>query len=230
MSELNFISDNYKRIIESIEEAKESFGRKDQVRFMAVTKGVEHEKINYALSLGIDLLGENRAQEFLQKLPFYSKTAKKTEIHFIGGLQNNKVKYIIDKVDVIQSADSIKLLTEIDKRAAAYNLTMDVLIEINIGCEWSKNGIDSSGLPGLLEEAQELSNVRVRGLMAIPPIDAEEKIYADMQRLYMDAKTHVKREPDSFDTLSMGMSGDYVTAIKHGANIIRIGSALFGSR
>ncbi|MDR2558653.1 MAG: YggS family pyridoxal phosphate-dependent enzyme [Oscillospiraceae bacterium] len=220
------ISENFKRISENIKKACLDFNRKDEVRFMAVTKGVPYERINCALELGIDLIGENRAQEFVQKHPFY---AKKCEIHFIGGLQNNKVRYIIDKVSVIQSADSVKLLTEINKRAAAHSLTMDILIEINIGCEWSKNGIEADLLPGLLAEAETLKNVRTRGLMAIPPIDAEEKIYANMRRLYEDAKASVK-QPDVFDTLSMGMSGDYITAIKHGANIIRIGSALFGSR
>jgi pyridoxal phosphate enzyme (YggS family) len=124
----------------------------------------------------------------------------------------------------------MKLLTEINKRAAAASLTMDALIEINIGCEWSKNGIQADLLNELLAEAETLENVRLRGLMAIPPINAEEKIYANMQNLFTEAKAQVKRQPDIFDTLSMGMSGDYVTAIKHGANIIRIGSALFGSR
>jgi len=225
MSELNNISENYKRISENIEKASD-FGRSDKVRLMAVTKNVSHEKVNHALSLGIDLIGENRVQEFLQKEPFYSK---KCEIHFIGGLQNNKVKYIIDKVSLIQSADNLKLLTEINKRAVTAKLTMDVLIEVNIGCEYSKNGVEAEELPELLGQAEELENVRTRGLMAIPPIDAEEKIYADMQRLFQEAKSKA-RQPDMFDTLSMGMSGDYVTAIKHGANIIRIGSALFGSR
>jgi len=225
MSELNNISENYKRICESIEKAKSDFGRSDKVRLMAVTKGVSHEKVNHAFSLGIDLVGENRVQEFLQKEPFYSK---KCDIHFIGGLQNNKVKYIIDKVSLIQSADNLKLLSEINKRANSAGLTMDVLIEVNIGCEYSKNGVEAEMLPELLVQAEELENVRTRGLMAIPPIDAKEQIYADMQKLYQDAKAQVK-QPDSFDILSMGMSGDYITAIKHGANIIRIGSALFGS-
>ncbi|MCL2636866.1 MAG: YggS family pyridoxal phosphate-dependent enzyme [Oscillospiraceae bacterium] len=229
MTEFNNISENFKQITENVENARINHGRKDEIRIMAVTKGVPYEKVNHAIELGIDLLGENRAQEFLQKEPFYARNTKKIEIHFIGGLQNNKVKYIIDKVSVIQSADSMKLLAEINKRAAAHKLVMDVLVEINIGCEWSKNGIEASALPELLAEAQELENVRLRGLMAIPPVDAEEKIYADMQKLFADAKASV-RQPDVFDTLSVGMSGDYITAIKHGANIIRIGSALFGSR
>ncbi|MDR2531945.1 MAG: YggS family pyridoxal phosphate-dependent enzyme [Oscillospiraceae bacterium] len=220
------IAENYKRITENVEKARSDYAPGSKIRIMAVTKGVPHEKVNHAVSFGIDLIGENRAQEFLQKHPFY---AKKCEIHFIGGLQNNKVKYIIDKVSVIQSADSLKLISEINRRAVNSGLIMNLLIEVNIGCEYSKNGVEAGRLPVLLAQADELENVKLRGLMAIPPINAEENIYASMRRLYEDARAKVK-QPDEFDTLSMGMSGDYVTAIKHGANIIRIGSALFGSR
>ncbi|MCL2018442.1 MAG: YggS family pyridoxal phosphate-dependent enzyme [Oscillospiraceae bacterium] len=223
---MNHISENYTVITENIKNACLTYGRKDKVRLMAVTKSVSHESVNYAISLGIDLIGENRVQEFLQKYPFY---AKKCEIHFIGGLQNNKVKYIIDKVSVIQSADSVKLLSEIDKRAASFNLTADVLIEVNIGDESSKHGVRADMLFDLAEQAQEFGNIRLRGLMAIPPFDAKEEVYHKMQRLYLDTRAKV-RNSNEFDTLSMGMSGDYITAIKHGANVIRIGSALFGSR
>ncbi|MCL1823309.1 MAG: YggS family pyridoxal phosphate-dependent enzyme [Oscillospiraceae bacterium] len=219
------IAENYKRITEDVE--KTANGRK--VRIMAVTKTVPTEKVNYALSLGIELLGENRAQEFLQKHAFYEKNTKKVEIHFIGGLQNNKVRVIIDKIDMIQSADSVKLLTEIEKQAKARNLNMNVLIEVNIGSEFSKNGIKPDGLSALLVQADEFEHITLRGLMAIPPVNAEEKVYANMQKLYEESKSKVRR-PEKFDTLSMGMSGDYRTAIKHGANIIRIGSALFGNR
>jgi hypothetical protein len=223
------ISENFKKITENVNQACSNCGRRDEIRIMAVTKGVSYEKVNHAISCGIDLLGENRAQEFLQKEPFYTKNAKKIEIHFIGGLQNNKIKYIIDKVGMIQSIDSIKLASEINKRALAHSLVMDVLLEVNIGDEDSKHGISAESLSELIAQTDELENIRLRGLMAIPPYGAEEQMYADMQRLYNDAKARVK-QPDGFDTLSMGMSGDYKVAIKHGANIIRIGSALFGSR
>jgi hypothetical protein len=228
MSGFNYISENYKRISEDVANAKANFGRTDEIRIMAVTKGVPHEKVNYALSIGINLIGENRVQEFLQKQPNYVQNEKKYEIHFIGGLQNNKVKYIIDKVGLIQSADSPKLLAEIDKRAKAAGLIMDVLLEVNIGDEETKHGVTAGGLTELLTEAETLGNIRTRGLMTIPPFGAEERVYAEMQRLFHDAKATVK-QPGAFGTLSMGMSGDYVTAIKHGANLIRIGSALFSS-
>jgi len=225
----NYISENYKKITENVEKAKLNFGISDEIRVMAVTKGVPTEKVNFALNLGINLLGENRAQEFLQKYEFYERGQKKCEIHFIGGLQSNKVKYIIDKADMIQSADSEKLLAEISKRAKVCNKTMDVLLEVNIGEETTKHGIGADALYELLSQAGELPNIQLRGLMAIPPYGAKEHIYAEMQRLFHDAKAKAKA-PDSFDTLSMGMSDDYITAIKHGANLIRLGSALFGAR
>jgi len=229
----NEITENYKIITENVEKAKADFGVNDKINIMAVTKGVPHEKVNHAISLGIDLLGENRVQEFLQKEPFYTKTArneKKVSIHFIGGLQNNKVKYIIDKVSLIQSADSEKLLIEINKRAASHNLVTDILIEINIGCEWSKGGIKPDELFEFLSVAEGFDNIRVRGLMAIPPIDAKEQIYANMQKLFHDARNKAAKPQTKIDILSVGMSQDYITAIKHGANLIRIGSALFGGR
>ena len=221
-----YISENYKRITENVENAKATFGIRGKIRVMAVTKTVPCDKVNYAVSLGIDLVGENRVQEFLQKYPLYEK---KCEIHFIGGLQNNKVKYIIDKVSVIQSADNSKLISEIDRRARIADVMMDVLLEINIGDEPGKNGVDTGRFFELLAETDGLENVRLRGLMTVPPINAGESVYKDMRELFDGAKAKVKN-PGIFDTLSMGMSGDYIMAIKHGANIIRIGSALFGSR
>jgi hypothetical protein len=229
MSSFDYITENFKQITENVEKAKASFGITDEIRIMAVTKGVQPEKVSRALSLGINLLGENRAQEFLQKREFYAETENKYEIHFIGGLQKNKVKYIIDKVSMIQSADSKELLAEIGKRAKACNLTMDVLLEVNIGEEDTKHGTSAEGLYELLAEADKLENVRLRGLMAIPPYGAEETLYEQMQRLFSGAKGKVK-SPHEFDVLSMGMSDDYITAIKHGANLIRLGSALFGNR
>jgi hypothetical protein len=223
------VSENYKRIAEDVERVKAVNNIKGSVRIMAVTKGVSPEKVSFAINEGIDLIGENKVQEFLQKEPYYSGITKKFEIHFIGGLQNNKVKYIIDKVSLVQSADSLKLISEINKRASASGSVMDILLEVNIGEESTKHGVAPDELYELLGQADELRNVRLRGLMAIPPYDAGEEIYAEMNRLFNEAKAKV-RLPKEFDTLSMGMSGDYEVAIKHGANIIRIGSALFGSR
>ena len=223
-SEALVLEDNFKRISDSIENAKIKAGRTDKVRLMAVTKTVPYERINHAISLGIDLLGENRVQEFMSKYEFYDKNC---EIHFIGGLQNNKVKYIIDKVSMIHSVDSIKLAEEINKRAAAVNLIMDILIEVNIGGEESKGGVSPEAVDELSAYCIELANVNLRGYMTIPPPSADSSRYfSQMQELYLSSR----EKYDSIDTLSMGMSNDYEQAVLFGANIVRIGSALFGNR
>ena len=180
---------NYTAIKQNIAEAMDKAGRCDTVRIMAVTKTVPCEKINYAESLGIDLLGENRVQEFLGKYENYSE---KSEIHFIGGLQKNKVKYIIDKVSMIHSVDSVDLAAEIDRRAGSHGLVKDILLEINIGGEESKGGI------------------------------APSELFENSKQKYSFLS--------GMDTLSMGMSGDYATAVKYGSTLVRIGSGLFGYR
>lgn len=225
------IEENYKRISERIETARLKAGRKDEVRFMGVTKTVAPELINRSVELGIRLLGENRVQEFLDKHESYDKRA---EVHFIGALQSNKVKYIIDKVSMIHSVDSIKLASEIDKRALAHGLVMDILVEINIGGEETKSGISPEELKAFMEEVSELRGIRIRGLMTIPPVNTDgssERYFAKMQEMFESLKS--KTEGDSrflVDTLSMGMSGDFETAIKYGSNIVRIGSLLYGYR
>ena len=223
-SDAMILEDNFKRISHNIENAMIKAGRTDKVRLMAVTKTVPPEKINHAISLGIDLLGENRVQEFMGKYEFYDKNC---EIHFIGGLQNNKVKYIIDKVSMIHSVDSVKLADEINKRAASLNRTMDILVEVNIGGEESKAGVPLEAASELSEYCSELANIRLRGYMTIPPPSEDSSQYFEkMQKLYLSSRA----EYDTIDTLSMGMSGDYVQAVLFGSNIVRIGSALFGNR
>ncbi|MCL2086014.1 MAG: YggS family pyridoxal phosphate-dependent enzyme [Oscillospiraceae bacterium] len=215
------MNENYKLIINNINETKLKYNIKDEVRLMAVTKNVEPEMVNKALSLGIELLGENRVQEYLSKREKYTK---KAEIHFIGGLQTNKVKYIIDKVDLIQSVDSLKLAAEIDRQAKKHSLSMDVLVEVNIANEQTKGGI--SGEYSVVEEfistLNAFENLRVRGIMTIPPPMNSERYFERMNGLFQKLKAKFNA-----DILSMGMSGDYQAAIKHGANIVRLGSALF---
>lgn len=221
------IKDNYNRIIDNINSAMDKAGRTDKVRFMAVTKTVPYEIVNYSASLGINLLGENRVQEFLGKYEYYDK---KCQIHFIGGLQSNKVKYIIDKVSMIHSVDSIKLADEISKRAQAIGRNMDILIEVNIGDEASKSGVSTKGLSELAEHCLTLSNVTLKGFMAIPPVDnngSSCKYFERMECIYNDYRN---KYGEQIDTLSMGMSGDYTNALMYGATIVRIGSALFGKR
>lgn len=218
------ISENLKRIRFSVEEAKAKYRKSDDtVRIMAVTKTVPYERVNAAVSEGITLLGENRVQEYLGKKDFYDKSA---EVNFIGHLQSNKVKYIIDSVTMIHSVDSLRLAEEIDRQAARLDRRMDVLLEVNIGGEDTKCGVSAEKLEELLCAAAQMKNIRVRGLMTIPPIGGSEKSFDEMQRIFGDLKP---KAPD-MDTLSMGMSADYALAVKYGSNILRIGSGIFGSR
>lgn len=225
------ITESYRAITERLSEARLRAGRTDEVRLMAVTKTVSPEAVNHAVSLGVRLLGENRVQEFLDKREEY---VPEGEVHFIGGLQTNKVKYIIDKVTMIHSVDNVRLIREIDRRASEHGRIMDILFEVNIGGEERKNGIPPDRLGELAEEAAACPNLRVRGLMTIPPIDRDgssERYYEKMQRLFGDFQSESRAETNfSVDTLSMGMSGDFEIAVRYGSTIVRIGSLLFGYR
>ena len=224
---LNSIYENLKIINFNINEAKIKYNREnDDIKLMAVTKTVSPDKINYAINQGIDLLGENRVQEYLEKYTSYNSSA---EVHFIGHLQSNKVKYIIDKVKLIHSVDSIKLASEINRLAEANGLHMDILVEINIGGENSKSGIFPEQIIDFSYQISEMSNIQLCGLMTIPPPTDSEKYFNKMFQLYNDVKD--KKIPNTnLDILSMGMSSDYVEAIKYGSNIVRIGSGIFGAR
>ena len=220
-----YILENYKEICYNVNEAKEKYSKGD-VRIMAVAKTVPFEKVNFAVENELTLLGENRVQEYLSKKDSYDKRA---EVQFIGHLQTNKVKYIADSVSLIQSVDSLKLAQEINKQSAKVKRIMDILIEINIGDEATKSGIDKNELFELVSQVSELENVRIKGLMAIPPIGAGEEVFEKMNELFCLTKEK-DIENVSMDILSMGMSGDYELAIKHGSNLVRIGTKLFGAR
>ena len=203
-----------------------------EVRLLAVTKTVDAEKINFAVAAGVDLIGENRVNELLEK---YDKIAKSgLGIHFIGNLQTNKVKYIIDKVSMIQSVDSIRLAEEINKRAAQRNITMDILTEINIGDEESKIGIKAGDALDFINALKDFGNLRVKGLMTVPPfLKAPElqKYFTRMHGIFIDiASQNINIDNINMRILSMGMSEDYEAAILRGANIIRVGRAVFGER
>lgn len=227
----NDISENINDIKENIAKAAKSVGRDpEEIKLMAVTKTVPAEIVNIAIEKGIILLGENRAQELLSKVDNYN--TDKAEIHFIGALQSNKVKQILDRVSLIQSLDRKSLVKEIEKQAKSRNLIMDVLIQVNIGREETKAGIMPENMVEFVRMLEHYPHVNVRGLMAIPPIcDNEEDLkgyFKQMQRLYSDLKQLM---PDNnIDILSMGMSGDYEIAIKNGSNLVRIGTAIFGAR
>ena len=228
-SDVNFqyILENYKEICYNVENAKVKYAKNGaDVAIMAVTKTVEPEKINFAVSQGIKLLGENRVQEFMSKKDMYDKSA---QVHFIGHLQTNKVKYIINDVSLIQSVDSIKLASEINRLAVKNSKVMDVLVEVNVGDEASKSGVAFEECIGLVKEISAFDNVHIKGLMAIPPIGCGEDTFERMNELYQRIGEMQIKGVD-MDILSMGMSGDYELAIKHGSNLVRIGTKLFGAR
>ena len=223
----NYIDENYKKILSASGEAMAKYRRPDdELRIMAVTKTVPPEAVNYAASRGLTLLGENRVQEYLSKKELYTPEA---EVHFIGHLQSNKVKYIIDSIEMIQSVDSMRLASEIDRHAANIGKKQKILVEVNIGGEDSKSGVKPDELENLLFEMAELKNISVCGLMTIPPALGSEEFLFKMQNLYIDI-SEKNIDNINMSVLSMGMSGDYPLAIKYGSNIIRIGSALFGAR
>lgn len=223
----SIVSENLKRVQYNIAEAKAKYrNENDDVRLMAVTKTVPYEIVNSVIEQGVDLLGENRVQEYLDKKDHYDKNA---EVHFIGHLQTNKVKYIVDSVKCIHSVDSLKLAAEIEKLAEKNGIVMKVLTEVNIGGEESKSGISTDMLDELVYGISEMKNIKLCGLMTIPPVGNSEFYFEKMQRIFEDLKAK-KVDNVSMDILSMGMSADYVEAIKYGSNIVRVGSAIFGAR
>lgn len=229
---LNNIEYNYKTICENIAKAAQRSGRKyEDITFLAATKTVEAEYINYAISLGLNHIGENRVQELLSKYESYD--LENTKLHMIGHLQTNKVRQIVDKVDMIESVDSLKLAKEISLQSEKRNISTDVLIEVNIGGEESKSGISPDELDELICQISELPAIKVQGLMTIPPIcENKQKIFGyfeNMRKLFIDISSK-KIDNISMNVLSMGMSDDYMEAIREGATMVRIGSALFGAR
>lgn len=229
---LTNIKYNYDFINEKIAEAAMKAGKtRDDITFLSATKTVEPEYINYAISLGLSYIGENKVQELLSKYDEYN--LENCSLQFIGHLQSNKVKQIVGKVDLIQSIDSIKLAKEVSKCSLKNNITSDILVEVNIGKEENKSGVMPEKLEELVEEISTLPAVNVKGLMTIPPIceknDEIRRYFEKMNRLFLDISSK-KLDNVSMDILSMGMSSDYYEAILEGANMVRIGSALFGNR
>ena len=210
------IEENVKKLLGFVKNADHP------VKIVAATKTRSAEEINALAVYGITAMGENRVQELLSKYD----GLKMDEIHFIGALQTNKVKYIVDKVCMIQSVDRTELAAEIEKRCAAINKIMDVLIEVNVGGEESKSGCDEDGFFPLLETVSAMPHIRIKGLMSVLPINADVMLYDKMKELY----DKVRAVCPTAEYLSVGMSGDYEIAVAHGANMIRPGSLLFGER
>ena len=222
---------NLKTIKNAISAAAKKSGRaSEDIKLIGVTKTVSAERINQLVIAGVSCIGENRVQDFLPKYEALKQSPTPTW-HFIGHLQRNKVKFIVDKVAMIHSVDSLALAQEIDKRAKNAGIIMDILIEINIAGEDSKHGISPSEAVFFTKELSKFENVRTNGLMCIAPFvkkpEENRPSFAKMRKLLLDINeknmhNHILTE------LSMGMSGDYTVAIEEGATMVRIGTALVG--
>lgn len=231
MDSFKNFDENYKKVCEKINESAVSVGKNfDDITLLAATKTVPVEVINYSFEKGIRYMGENRVQEFLSKEEALDKGFHR---QFIGTLQTNKVKQIVGKVELIQSVDSIKLAKEISKQSINKGIVSNVLVEVNIGDEEAKSGINKSNLNELLAQISELEGVFVKGLMTLGPIFQtnlqKSKFFDEMYKLYIDNRGKIY-DNISMDILSMGMSDDYDLAIKCGATMVRVGSALYGKR
>lgn len=226
------IEENLKYIREDIAEAAVKSGRSpDDISLMAVTKTVESKFINHAIANGIGMIGENKVQEFLLKEPELNLESCKA--HLIGHLQSNKVKKIVGRVDTIQSVDTVSTAKEIGKRSVEADVLTKVLLEVNVGNEDSKFGFAPGEVLERACEIAEIQGISIDGLMCVAPIcekDAEIRaIFSNMHRLFIDIGAK-KLDNINMNVLSMGMSGDYKQAILEGANLVRIGSAIFGAR
>ena len=192
------------------------------VTIVAATKTISADVISSLPSHGITIVGENRVQELLSKYDSVNGVAW----HFIGRLQRNKVKYIVDKVEMIHSVDSAALADEINKQCAKINKVMPVLIEVNLGGEESKGGVNAGDVMELCDYVNNLEHIELRGIMSVLPKDAPNEMYASLHDLF----AKVKGKYPLADVLSAGMSGDYEIAVRNGANLVRLGSCLFGQR
>ena len=226
------IAENVALIRENIRVAAIAAGRDpDSVVLCAATKMNDADAVQQAIAAGVTCCGENRVQELTEKLAQNAYAG--ASVHFIGHLQTNKVRQVVGKVSLIQSADRAKLLSAINAEAARQGIVQDILLQINIGREPQKGGFLEEELPKLLPSLTDFSNIRVRGLMAIPPIcqnqGENDKFFQKMHQIGVDI---IEKKYDNVwvDILSMGMSDDYASAIACGSTMIRIGTAIFGAR
>lgn len=219
-------------IKEKIAEAARQAGRNPaDILLCAACKTRTAETVMESARLPIDLFGENHVQELVRNFDAGAYLGKPA--HLIGHLQTNKIKKVLGRATLIQSVDSLRLMQAIEKEAAKLNLVQDILLEVNIGAEESKTGISAAELPALLEAAAAAEHIRVKGLMAIPPVNeddaANRRYFAQMRELAFQAQQR-HLEHISMEQLSMGMSDDFENAVREGATIVRIGTAIYGAR
>ena len=225
------VAENYRYVLKKVEEACVRSGRDPKdVTLIAVSKTKPVEMIEEAMEAGARVFGENKVQELCDK---YEQLPKDLHWHLIGHLQRNKVKYIVDKAELIHSVDSLKLAEEISKEALKKNVEVNILIEVNVAEEESKFGVSVEETPVLVEEIAKLLGIHIQGLMTIAPYttDPEENrpVFRTLKKLAVDIK---KKNIDNvcMDVLSMGMTGDYQVAVEEGATLVRVGTGIFGER
>ena len=225
------VAGNYRKIIDHVFEAAAKAGRDGtKIKLLAAAKSQSIDALRTAVAAGVTLVGENYVQEAKEKRQQIKATV---EWHMIGHLQRNKTKAAVEVFDVIQSLDNVALARELDKAGRRCGKHIRALVEVNLGGEESKTGIDRNGVTGLLQEIAELSNLRIEGLMTVPPFQNDlEKVrpyFRDLREL--KENLDVRNLPNiELKELSMGMTHDYTVAIEEGATIVRIGTALFGPR
>ena len=225
------IAENIAAVRQQMDQAARETGRTGaDIILVGASKMNDAAACQEAIAAGIDALGENRVQEMTAKLE--QGAYEGAPLHFIGHLQRNKVGKVVGRVALIQSVGSLELLEEIQRVAAARDVVQDILLEVNIGAEEAKSGFLAEDVLAAAQRAMELSHVRVRGLMTIPPADAQReenmRYFQEVRALYVDMNE--KLFHNELEYLSMGMSGDYQDAIRAGANMVRVGTAIFGAR
>ena len=225
------IAENIARVRANIAAAAREAGREaSEVTLVGASKMNDADACRQAIAAGIDVLGENREQEMTKKLAEHAYDG--APLHFIGHLQRNKVKNVVGKVAMIESVGSLELLSAIDKQAEKLGIVQDILLEVNIGGEEAKSGFAPAQLEDAARAAQAMSHVRVRGLMTIPPADSDRdtniRYFQEVRALYVDINE--KLFHNELKCLSMGMSGDFEDAIRNGATMVRVGTAIFGAR
>ena len=226
------IEENVEKVLEEIAAAARAAGREPgEVTLCAATKMNDAQAVRRAIAAGVRICGENRVQELTAKLADNAYAG--AQVHFIGHLQTNKVKQVVGRVDLIESVDRTELLECVEKQAAKLGLVQDILLEVNIGAEESKSGFTPEETMQTAAKMAEYPHCHLKGLMAIPPVSEHEgdncRYFAEMRNLFVDIRAK-KYDNVSMECLSMGMSGDYPDAIREGATLVRVGTAIFGAR
>lgn len=227
---MNFagLSDRLRQIRSEITRRQEAGGWTHPVTVLAVTKGFGPDAVKAALDAGLTGVGENRVQEALEKMEH--PECRGAEWHLIGHLQRNKAKFVPGKFVSVQSVDSVELAEELDRRASAQKVRLSVLVQVNVAGESQKSGCEPAEVPGLVRRLTGLESLTVDGLMAMAPLTDDEAIQRRAFRGLREIRDRLQEDGIWLQTLSMGMSGDFGTAVQEGATLIRLGTALFGAR